>query len=104
MEKSKRLSQLMVRKVLYLFIFFNLISLNSISQEKFGCVSGCIDSIINSIESNTTYSLLLANFKNGLVLMDGKHEMIYKQKQVLKWIDKVDKDSVKAYKGKIRRE
>lgn len=76
-------------------VFFSFVA---VAQEKIEGVSPCVDSIINILQTNTTYQPVKTKItgKKALLKID-KAQDTFKQEKVLTWIDKVEKDSIKTY-------
>lgn len=78
--------------ILVFFPFF------SIAQEAKEVISPCVDSVINTIHTNTIYQLVKTEITGKKIVFKGsKVQTTFKQEKVISWIDKVEKDSIKAY-------
>ncbi|MDZ4203490.1 MAG: hypothetical protein U1C46_01610 [Bacteroidales bacterium] len=89
----------MVRDVKMLqALFLVLLSFVAGAQERIKGVSPCVDSVINSLQTHTIYQPVKVKATDKkLTLKCDKTQKAFKQDAVLSWMNKIEKDSIKAY-------
>jgi len=81
-----------------LILFLVFFSFVAVAQEKIEGFSPCVDSIINTLQTNTTYHPVKAKITGKkAILKSDKAQDTFKQEKILSWIDKVEKDSIEVY-------
>lgn len=79
-------------------LFLVFCSFVAVAQEKIEGIYPCVDSIINTLQTNTAYQPVKTKITGKkVVLKSDKAQNTFKQEEVLSWMDKVEKDSIKAY-------
>jgi hypothetical protein len=90
----------MVKKVTILkVLFLVMLSFPAVAQEKIEGISICVDSVVATIDTNNTYiPLVVKILPKKIILKENSLQYEFKQDEILLWIDKVQNDSIKAFK------
>jgi hypothetical protein len=92
----------MVRGIkILLVLLLTFSSCAVVAQEKIGGIFPCVDSVINASHTHTIYTPVKVKITGKKAVLKGDNTRdTFGQEKVLSWIDKVEKDSIRAYELK----